>query len=244
MDLAKYVALLKDRSLHFARLDTFNDPFEGSLSKAEYDRIKQVAEAGEKGKQLPTDWQGHYFDVLIGSTRRSRKENYVNCWHMNLCESEAMWRLYSSSGFAIAVQSTYQRLTNSLPSNFDPANHIGPFLGVIQYVDHHQDKFPSDNAFNATMHKRLSFKHENECRAVIWRVGPRNQQWPDGTPEHILATYPEGMKIPIKLEQLVERVVISPSAPKWFFDTVADLTSRYDCTFPIEHSSLAMPPYL
>src|SRR6202040_560368 len=41
---------------------------------------------------------------------------YVNCWHMNEYESDAMWRLYSTANETICVQSTFKRLAEGLSS--------------------------------------------------------------------------------------------------------------------------------
>ena len=242
MDFAKYVAMLRTRSVHFARLDTLGDPFEGSLSRSEYEQWKRVAEDGEAKGELPPAWRGHYFDVLMGNARRARKESYVSCWHMNRGESEAMWKLYASSGYAIAICSTYKLLAEALPSQYEPTDHLGPFLGVVDYADHHVDDLPRGNIFHAIMHKRLSFVHEQECRAVIWRAGPQNQIGP--TPQNVLDGYPPGVAVPTPLDSLVQRVVVSPAAPSWFTDTVADITSQYSYSFSVEQSALTTKPYL
>lgn len=242
MDFAKYVAMLKSSSIHFARLDTLGDPFEGSLSRAEYEHWKGVAEAGEKNGDLPPEWRGRYFDVLMSNTRRARKESYVSCWHMNRGESEAMWKLYGSTGSAIAIRSTYRDLASALPAEFEPQEHSGPFLGIVQYADHHVDDLPRGNIFHAIMFKRLSFAHEQECRAVIRRRSPKNQVL--STPWRVLDTYPPGVAVPVALESLVQKVVVSPSAPGWFAETVAHVTALYGLVFTVEQSSLAVEPYL
>jgi hypothetical protein len=241
MDFAKYVSLLKTQGLHFAQLNRLGDPFEGSLSKAEFEHWQQVAAAGEARGDLPVEWRGRYFEVLMRSARQATKVNYVSCWHMNRGESEAMWRLYSSSGYAIAIQSRYQLLVDSLSSFTSRDVHIGPFVGVVQYADYHEDKFPTGNAFHAVMHKRRSFEHEHECRAVIWRT---ERKGPDGVPDHVLETYPPGIGVSVALAQMIEQVVVAPTAPEWFSSTVIDITTRYGFAFPVRRSSLTVPPYL
>jgi hypothetical protein len=242
MDFAKYVATLKSRALYFARVDLLGDPFEGSLSKSEFDHWKKVAQDGEARGDLPAHWKGKYFEVLLGNARRTRRQCYASCWHMNPVESEAMWRLYSNSGYAICITSTYQALAASLPADFSADEHRGPFLGVVHYTDHDRDMMPTGNAFHAIMHKRSSFSHERECRAVLWRVGA--ERWVGGPPEEVLATYPPGIEVPVALESLIHAVVISPAAPTWFSDTVADLTKRYGFQFKLTTSTLTAKPYL
>jgi len=244
MDFAKYVAMLNDGALYFARLDTLGDPFEGSLSKSNYELLRQIERAGEASGKLPPDWRGRYFDVLMGSTRRARKQCYVSCWHMNSAESEAMWRLYSSSGYAIAVVTTYAQLACALPSEFEPSEYSGPYLGVVRYADHQTDATPSGNIFDPVMHKRPSFQHEQECRAVLWRHGPRNRRTAEPLPESVIDAYASGVRLCVELQKLIQRVTVSPHAPSWFATSVKDVTQRYGLGFPVEQSSLNLLPYL
>ena len=117
LDFAKLVAMLEGGSLHFARVDQMSDPFEGSLSRAEYERWQSVARAAEAHPgSVPEYWRGRYFDVLMLNARRARQSMYVNCWHQSEIESEAMWRLYARSGYAIALRSTYAKLVGVLPA--------------------------------------------------------------------------------------------------------------------------------
>lgn len=44
MDFAKLVSLLQHGALYFPRLDRLADPFEGSLSRAEFERIRDGRE--------------------------------------------------------------------------------------------------------------------------------------------------------------------------------------------------------
>src|SRR5688572_10391405 len=115
IDLPRFVHLLETRRLYFPRLDQLDDPFEGSLSKAEYENWKEIAEKGERDGTIPAEWKGKYMDVLLANARRARRAIYVNCWHANAGESEAMWKLYSRGGPGIAIQSTYDRLVHVLP---------------------------------------------------------------------------------------------------------------------------------
>lgn len=241
MDLAKYIALLNTQSLHFSRLDKLGDPFEGSLSKAEYKRLQELAEQGEKKGDLPVEWRGRYFDILMGSTRCARREIYVSCWHMNAAESEAMWRIYSTSAFAVAIKTTYAKLRDALPSVWSPKEHVGPFMGTVEYMDHHAEEIPTGNGFHAVMHKRLAFAHERECRAVIWRAGPASRS--QLASEEELAAHPQSISVEVDLTQMIEKVIVSPLAPEWFIDTVVSSTEKFGYQIPVESSSLSLPAY-
>lgn len=244
MDFAKYVALLRSQKLYFARLDKLDDPFEGSISRSEYEDIVNKAKKGEEDGRLPPEWQGRYFDVLMQTTRNGRRSCYINCWHFNESESEAMWRLYSQSTFAIAVKSTYSRLRDVLPTPDESGRpYVGPMLGKVTYLDHFKERMPTGNLLVPIMNKRPSFQHEQECRAVIWIPEPDDYVLLRD-PESVFTQYPIGLSINVDLPALVEFTAVSPLAPDWFQESVADVTTRYGFAWETKASLLAAKPYI
>jgi hypothetical protein len=233
MDFAKLVSLFQQLGLYLPRIDQLSDPFEGSLSKAEYDRVRATAERGERDAGLPPKWRGRYFDVLMGNPRRARKAMYVSCWHLSDSESEAMWRLYGAT-YTVAIQSTYARLADLLPGDI----HKGCFIGIVHYSDHHREEMPEGNVFHPIMHKRRAFEHEREIRAVVWLGDPG---------EHVrqsLDDNPNGILVPISLPQLIESIYISPAAPAWFAETVKGVVEVYRKGTPVIQSDLNRAPYI
>lgn len=242
MDFAKYVALLRSQALYLCRLDLMGDEFEGSLAKAEFERLKEVAAAGEARGDLPDNWKGRYLDVLLQNVRNMRRSCYASCWHMNSYESEAMWRLYSDSGFAIALRSTYGKLREALPTNSEGGKYLGSFLGKVTYLDHATDEISAVNGFTAVMNKRPSFLHEQECRVLVWRPEPPDYVF-HADPEAVLATYPRGLNLKLNLSGFIDLVVVSPTAPAWFSETVADVTRKYGLNWEVRVSALAEKPF-
>lgn len=226
--------MLQQDALHFARLDQLADPFEGSLSKVEYERWQLTAKVGEKQGSLPIGWHGKYFDVLMSNARRARQTMYVNCWYSGESDSEAMWRLYAAEDYAVAIQSRYQRLVQVLPEKI----RNGCFIGRVQYVDHDEDEIPEGNSFTPVMHKRRAFEHEREVRAVIWYGDRGFQEEPD------LSGNPLGLTVDVDLPALVERIFVSPTAPEWFVNTVRRVVADYELDVPVVQSGLARKPYL
>ncbi len=104
----------------------------------------------------------------------------VNCWHMNEHESAAMWKLYLKSDEGIAVQSTYNKLLNSMHDS----NDFMLLVGAVNYIDYNKEVIPFGNAFYPYIHKRKSFEHERELRAVI--TPSKILTKPDGTKTKIL----------------------------------------------------------
>ena len=233
MDFAKFVSLLDTGALHFSRVDQFTDPFEGSLSKTEFEYWRDIAAKGEADATLPPAWKGKYFDILLDNARRARRSMYVNCWHLDDDESEAMWGLYAPSGFGIAVQSTYARLVNVLPTKL----HNGCFVGLVRYTDHDRDSMPSGNVFYPVLHKRRAFEHEKEVRALIWLGDKGRDADPDQT------NNPLSLRVPVSLTDLAESVCLSPLVPAWFVGAVKGVIKRYGASFPVHQSDLIRRGY-
>lgn len=241
MDFAKYVAMLSTKKLYFSRADKLGDPYEGSLTRRERKSLEERARAQEMSGDLPLFWKGKFFEVLMHAWRAAIKENYVLCWHMNPGESEAMWKLYAS-GQGVAIRSTYRALVNSLPSNYSPVEFAGPYVGKVSYINYEEENFDSKNMFYSLLHKRLSFKHENECRAVIWKHG--NYAGPDPVPLEVLEKNEAGIFVKASLEQLISCVVVSPKAHPWFSDLVTEVTKMYGYNFDVIPSQQDLEPYL
>ena len=224
MDFSKYVAMVSRRALYFARADKLGDPFEGSTT---------YLTRGMRDAQLAEYYPPDVIAKLsVGSSEFRewvRQWVFVNCWHMNECESAAMWRLYARTSDAVAVQSTYARLAGCLP------DHV--HIGEVSYVDYDRSVIPETNLLFALMHKRRSFEHERELRAV-WMDLPREES-------AILARVPNpenGRYVPIDLGQLVERFLVAPTAASWFRDAVQSVTERYGCAFSVSQSALDAEP--
>ena len=55
-----------------------------------------------------------------------------------------MWKLYSESGFAVAIQSTYPRLVDALPGDGDHPCYVG----VVNYTDYRTEGMATGNSFH------------------------------------------------------------------------------------------------
>jgi hypothetical protein len=203
MDLAKYLAILQRRSLFFPRATLLGDPFEGSSPKPivtlrQYVRDNRTSDPSlAEFKDLPDSF------FSIGEAFRDMVGKYlICCWHMNEHESAAMWSLYLRSNEGVCIQSTYRKLRSCLPKCV--------FIGEVKYIDYETEAFPINNAFNFIVHKRKSFEHERELRAMFWEV--------DGTPgagPYKSKIEPAGRWIDVDLPSLIETVRISPAAEPW-----------------------------
>jgi hypothetical protein len=148
---------------------------------------------------------------------------------MNEHESAAMWKLYSSSNEAVCIQSTYRRLRLCLPECV--------MIGEINYINYEINAFPVDNGFYPITHKRSSFSHERELRAIFWELSGE-----PGAAAYKPQIEAGGLAVKVNLSALVERVRVSPTAPSWFSDLVRAMTKRCGYDFPVNQSALAETP--
>ncbi len=253
MDFTKFVSFIESRCLYFTRADNFDDPFEGSLPKITVAARNEV----EKRRVLSRpDVPEKFKDVIlkqIASTgeinQRWLKFYAINCWHINEHESAAMWRLYLKSNEGIAIQSTYRKLRESI------IDDEKVYLGTVKYIDyekdfisHYYDKNSTNdftyNGFSPLIHKRKSFEHELEVRALISRPPTTVEVSATGEERigYYLDTIAHGVKVRVSVERLVEKIYVAPSAPDWLFDLVNSVSQQYGFKFEIVHSKLNEQP--
>ncbi|MDY0125749.1 MAG: hypothetical protein RBS09_06090 [Anaerolineaceae bacterium] len=233
-DFAKYVSMLSTKGLYFARADCFQDPFEGAKgfrrNKAKWDSyylhffreaIKNPPECNEckfSNKEVEKHAKRLLAELEFGG-EHDKKRTYINCWHENEHESEAMWRLYSSFlENAIAVRTSYNSLYHSLGRNafID--------IGRVMYIDFQKSYSSVNDAF---WYKRKSFEHEKEVRAILI-----DMHCPD-----------TGKIMPCDLSILIEEVFVSPNAPIWFTQLVNDVNEKYGINKKVSPSELAQEPF-
>ena len=89
IDFTKFVSMLEEAGLFFARLDRLGDPFEGSSTRAE------VTSRGEWWRGLGNPQQVRRRQEMVPQVLKLQRQwTYVNCWQMK-DESAAMWKLYT-----------------------------------------------------------------------------------------------------------------------------------------------------
>jgi len=227
MDFTKFVSLIDTKRLYFTRADRFEDPFEGSWPK------KNI-EARKYAPEILDEQQKEYLNGMkwMGSLNKNwPRYTAINCWHENEYESAAMWKLYLKSDEGIAIKSTYSRLKKSIIDD-----EIF-FIGKVNYIDYEVDYIDPTNFLGPFVHKRKSFEHEKEIRAVIMK-------WPtiDGKMDFSKVTIINGLPIKVDVETLIDKIYVSPTAPKWFMDLVSAVVRRYGYDFDIIQSELYYSP--
>lgn len=223
--------MLQRKTLYFRRIDSFEDQFEGYYTEAMHRNFETYVEMLKlqlKDTKLNDD------DIRL-AVRRSfelsktmRTELFANCWHMNYEESHAMWRLYTMQSESIAICTRFDKLFDLLPSSC--------MLGAVTYIDYKEDIIQIGNTLYPAMHKRKSYEHEKEVRAVYWKdyqMGNSND-----------ADFPDdrGCYIKINVENLIEKIYVSPNSSAEFAIVVENVARNYGVSSKILRSEVNAPP--
>ncbi|MCL9637712.1 hypothetical protein L2095_23490 [Bacillus zanthoxyli] len=227
MDFTKFVDLLTTQSLFFNRSDRFNDPFEGSITQS----VLKDRQLMLKYNSFPDKHVENALQQWSAGTEKIRESILINCWHMNDYESAAMWNLYLKSNEGVAIKSNYDRFKNSFNQTDKDI-----FIGAVKYLDYERDRIPTNNLFHQFLHKRMSFSHENELRAIVW-------EWEEQlSPDKPAKPYEFGTNVKIDLEMLIDEVYVAPTAPIWFKQLVQSVIHKYDLNRDVKQSNLDSTP--
>lgn len=217
LDLPKFISLLDTRTLYFARADKLSDRFEGTYPSPNI----RLRERRWGLRDPAADMIAKGMPEMVQAIR---SQTFLSCWHINPFESAAMWDIYTRRGDGIALQSTFARLRDSLASATENI-----LIGEVKYIDYDTTVIDEEDVIGLYMHKRLSFAHERELRAITF-----GQDQPEASPP--------GKAIACDLEQLVDAVYISPTASDWFKDVVSSVTAKYGLAKTVTQSRLAEDP--
>lgn len=224
MDFTKLVDLLITDSIFFCRVDNFEDPFEGQLTKG---ILKFAESVGNPYASL------EYYDK-VEPLQGLRKLYYISCWHQNDYESAAMWKLYLQSSEGIAIKTNFQKLKDSL---LDKRNVTG---GLVEYVDYDTHADWGDNLTEYFILKRKSFAHENEFRLFLI---PDNIPSAEELKQIEDGPFGVGTNVEFDLSKLIECVYVSPTSPSWFLELVKKtITQITGLEIPVYQSDLNKLP--
>ncbi len=258
MDLTKFMLLLFSKSLYLRRADLFEDRFEGSLS------LGTINAMGTSNLPLMarTMLQQHFESRIY--------QCYVSCWHEAPHESMALWKIYGDAG-AVAIRSSYRRLRSALPCLTDDAlssgqgdvkfNEMGRpqvvqhlDIGRIRYLDYDTAVVPNAYVWSSLLCKRIAFEYEKEVRIFVLADSARemevlNQERMngnhDGDSHSAIAKtmYPQGIEVPINLDNVIEAIYLSPLAKQEMMTVVLDACTKHGLSAElVRPSSLVRVP--
>jgi len=201
MDLPKFLAVLEQGALYFPAISELPDKWEAVIDRRFSSSVASMVAPSISGS-------------LISSFQQFNQTALVNCWYMGDVESIAMWTLYTSTDYGIAIKSNVGRLKKA----FEAApEHV--YLGTVEYRDHEALSTslypPSEvNAVRTLLQKRVCYKHECELRALSFNQPPLPAHARLGQRVTVLVPI-EGRPIKVHLAHLIESITLGPGFPHW-----------------------------
>ena len=231
MDFAKFVSLLENRALFFARSDKLDDPFEGTWSDVNLGALQAEADRSTDLALAIQAWR-----LVVNNTKHERRYTLINSWHASEHESEAMWKLYSRYGYGLAIRTDFKTLVHSF------TNQAPDMIANVEYISYEADNMPWSMEA-PYLHKRLSFAHEKEVRAIFKRKIYKQTDRPDAdTPDYSRDVCEVGMPFAVDPTDLIHEVVVSPYAESWLLELVQSVCKRYGIDKAVRTSGMLKPP--
>jgi hypothetical protein len=250
MDLPRFVSILATGRLWFPKTAMLrDDPYEG-FGVAERltvppgdDAPKWVTHQAPDGSKTNISMA----EMIVNWSERSaaiienaRNHLYVNSWCLDTSESMAMWQIYGSAGFGVALRSSVEQYTRAARFDVDSSHYV---FGKVTY---HSDieaaadirwrfrgsvPLPGPGLRKVVLplglHKRSCYGYENEWRAVLYQ-DPR----PDIT----------GVHEEFDLNELISAVYVGPHAEGFIVDVVSSVMDKFQLRKPLIRSPLLNSP--
>lgn len=258
MSLPKFIYLLQESALFLPKMSIFEDHLEGGLTAKDYlstsndagildvaingfwpvtdetieNHTKRLEQAESTQKKLllrtfDTPFGSYKCDDIVKIFSLCREWLYVSCWHKSPYECSAMWSLYGAGNNSVCIFTTEEKLLSQVQTK-NRANVIT--LQDVKYLDHESACFDKNN-LAPFVAKALPFSFEKELRMVSYcsetdlNIAPKNSV--------------NGENISIKsLSKLIDKIVVSPKADSWFFDSIQRLCSAHGLDVEVKESSL------
>lgn len=244
VNFTKYTDLLERKQQFFPSGEILKkiDPYEGHFQKSFFiqpeivdEWLKQWAEQKDK--------KARYEDP---------KTVFINCWHINDEQSDALWKVYTKPEECVAIQTTFDKLKNSFR---DYTQRV--YARRVKYVDNKKRDTSIDWIQHRFSRKGKSFSYENELRIFVEDptenlkcvLSDDGKSWifqSVHNGEIIPITRTEnGIYVDVNLCNFIEKVYVSPFSEKWFLDLVKAITKQYGLNPDIvEKSDLYDTPFV
>jgi hypothetical protein len=253
LGLANFVHLISSQSLFFSRADRLEDPFEGTINFTSYKAfVDDIEKTPLKEKPVervsllyrgewvvlsvnPKDIRRHMYDVLSWF----RSCTYVNCWHRNTNESDAMWKLYSKNlSESVVIRTTVNKLQDAVPAKVS--------LSPVKYVDYQSEyRFPDFVSAPFTT-KRISFSHEREARLIFLEppFGAEIDGHKSFDMNKINTEAGELISLNISLDKVIDEIRLSPLSQPWMKEVITNLLEKFNVNIPVKPSEIQIEPFI
>lgn len=144
-------------------------------------------------------------------TKNKLNDIFVNCWHHNEFQNNAMWKQYGNNGLSIV--STPEKLISSVKQTYRTKikkNHVN-YIDTNDYTNYNSKSLTHEvmehllhNFEDILFYKDIFYKNENEYRFVFIK---RNIDFED-----FERVSPNGFYLPLENFDFIDEIIISPYA--------------------------------
>lgn len=194
--------------------------------KIEHDKkTEQIFESIEKriNKTIFGDFPNNEFSY--DDINKQYKEWIdVSCWHANMHESMAMWKIYGESESSVCIVTNLEKIKSSIT----PPDGYKIIIAKVEYISHDTDSFKIQHELAPFMHKSNFYTYEQEVRLIGYNpLCKFKEKRPDF-----------GIKVNLDIINLIQEIRVSPYAPNWFFELVKLVCKKYALDIPVNRSKI------
>lgn len=183
-----------------------------------------------------------------------REHVFVNCWRIDDCEFTRAWCEYVGDDQGVVIQSTYDRFKECFrkmnhevftelyhPKKINPIDEKPPegiFIELVKYSPFYRSNYAL--WYQCLLHyiqkNQKKFWWEKELRALRYD-DEADKKLINGKGFTVLTLGLKGIFIPVDLEVLIEKIIVSPKIPK-LHDEVQSITAEHGLEVDVCKSSL------
>ncbi|AIK16054.1 hypothetical protein GZ59_43670 [Pectobacterium atrosepticum] len=258
MNFAKFISLLDNREIFLCKTSLFEDELEGGFtvidemlsdgSAAILDNVvnnllptvnKQTLEEREERNKISADVMKHVeeepYHTVFGDIEKKdfshqelheRIKDFIDvcCWHSNEKESMAMWKIYGEDDFAVCVITDVGNIKRSIIKN----KEYKILIAKVKYLIYEDEHFKQEHPLAQYMHKTDFYSYENEVRIIGY----------DPTSNIYEERKASGTRIGVNLQELVQEIRVSSTAPDWFLGLVRSICKKFSLDVQVCRSGI------
>lgn len=204
------MGILQFKKMHFSRVDSLEDVFEGKLPEL-----------------FCHNWSDEAKEFYIKRHEEGKRNTFVSCWSMGDNESYAMWQIYAGKNDGVAICTTVDKLRRSLGT-------VGYDIDIrkINYIDYcklrnevfdfteEQKRLLKESFYSC---KSIQYEYEKEIRIIINCDGEGSKF----------------IDIPVNLDIMIQSIYVNPFAHEWFINLIREVVDHYGLyDKPVLHSNI------
>jgi hypothetical protein len=213
-DFPKFASLIFEEALWFSRVDYLTDKYEGEMPHENADefvenlrRIDPNMSFNERLKRGLNE---------IKNISKFKQYTYVSSWSMNKEESFALWKIYlNNSKQGIAIKTTVGNIRKSFISQ-----DLDCVIGQVEYSN--KVKEVNQDLINGT--KKPYYEYEKEFRIFI--INQFNTKTDENGKQIKEPLNKSGLSIKVDLDNLIDRIIMSPFCEDWFIEIVIKMVKE------------------